>query len=125
MKKQQQTQTSAVLLAAVIVTLAAFIPQAHALDSLTNGVVAYWPMDSIDGNVISSDKGPNGFDLQPHFNKVPVAFNGANVTLTIGGGPHTNINGTQNGTNCLVTHGAAQNTTLGYIAPVTAVSQLT
>jgi len=105
MKKQHKTKTSAAILAAVIVTLAAFVPQTRALDSLTNGVVAYWPMDTIDGGVIASDKGPNAFDLQPYNSKVPVAFNGANVTLSVGGGPHANVNGQQNGTKCLVTHG--------------------
>src|SRR5690349_4154971 len=123
MKKQQQTQTSAVLLAAVIGTLLAFIPQAHALDSLTNGVVAYWPMDTIDGGVITPDKGPNAFDLQAYKANAVVAFNGVNITQAVNGGPHANVNGQQNGTNALVCL-IAQATILGYIAPVTSAADL-
>ena len=103
--------------------LFAFVLQSKALDSLTNGVVAYWPMDEISGSVLTPDLGPNSFDLKPHNNKVPVAFNGANITLSVHGGPHANVNGRQNGTNALVTS-IAQSTTLGYIAPVTSATQL-
>src|SRR5262245_9105152 len=121
MKTQHQIKTAAAALAVATVTLAAFVPQSRALDSLTNGVVAYWPMDQI--TCVTPDLGPNGFDLRAYNNAVPVAFNGANITLTVGGGPHTNINGKQNGTNCLVTS-IGQATMLGYIAPVTSPTQV-
>src|SRR5262245_38075651 len=119
-KKMQAISWMAVLFAA----FAVFVPQSKALDSLTNGLAAYWPMDEILGNVLTPDQGPNAFDMQPFKAKVPVAFGGGNVTLAVNGGPHANVDGHQNGTNALVTH-VAQQTTLGYIAPVTQVYQLT
>src|ERR1051325_9731494 len=124
MKKPKSVRTVIARLAILIAALAAFIPQSRALDTLTNGLVAYWPMDTIEGGVVTPDKGPFGLDLQPHKAKVPVAFDGVNLVIATGGGPHVNINGRQNGTNALTTT-ASQSTAFGYIAPVTQVSDLT
>ncbi len=120
----KQRQKRLVLGAALLTALVAFVPLSKALDSLTTGVAAYWPMDIINGGVLTPDQGPNGFDIQPYASKAVVAFNGANVVVGAFNGPHANINGRQNGTNALTTS-TTQATTIGYIAPVTQVSQLT
>src|ERR1043165_7356215 len=111
-------------LAILIAALVAFIPQSRALDSLTNGLVAYWPMDAIEGGVVSPDKGPLGLDLQAYNSKNVVPFNGVNIVITTNGGPRGGVVGAKNGTNA-VTTAASQNTIIGYIVPVTQVSDLT
>jgi hypothetical protein len=112
---------SAVVSTVLFAALAAVVPKSQAMDSLTNGVVAYWPMDSFSCTV--PDLGPNGFDLKAYSGKAVVPFNGANILLSVGGGPHANVNGHQNGTNAIVTQ-ISQATVIGYIAPVTNATQL-
>ena len=99
-------------LLAIFLTL---VPQAKALTSLTNGLVAYWPMDQIDSGALTPDLGPNGFDLRPYFNQniaAPTNFNGTNI-IQAGFGPHEP--GSQNGTNSLI-FSRPQETLLGYIS---------
>ena len=96
--------------------LLVFSHRGRALESLTNGLVAYWPMDQIEGGALTPDFGPNGFDLKPYFNLnigAPTNFNGSNIVLG-GFGPH--MAGGQNGTNSF-RFDRSQSTLLGYISP--------
>lgn len=124
MKPKYQMQKCALAVALWLITLVVFVPQSKALPTLTNGLVAYWPMDTINSGALTPDLGPNGFDLYPYNNKNIVAFNGANITQALNAGPHAGITGAQNGTNALSLLDS-QSTELGYIAPVTTASQLT
>jgi hypothetical protein len=101
--------------AILFVAFMAFIPLSRAVTSLTNSLVAYWPMDQISGGVLTPDLGPNGFDLKPYFNvniASPTNFNGTNI-IQAGFGPHPA--GNQNGTNSLI-FSRPQTTLLGYIS---------
>jgi len=119
MKHPNKSYLSAVVMTVFLAMFAVFIPQSKALTSLTNGIVAYWPMDQISSGVLTPDLGPNGFDLKPYFSSSTAAttnFNGSNVTqVGAGNGPHSGFPNAQNGTNCFALN-LNQKTTLGYIS---------
>jgi hypothetical protein len=113
MKTTRKVYLSAVAATVFWAAFAVFTPQSKALNSLTNGLVAYWPMDSILSGVLTPDLGPNAFDLLPYKSASgPTSF-GTNIVVAVGAGPHTGA-GAQNGTNAL-SFTAANGTLLAYI----------
>jgi hypothetical protein len=104
--KSRRCQIPFVFWAAILATLILFDPKSCA-SSLTNGLVAYWPMDQIIGGAVTPDLGPNSFDLKPYFggnNAMPTNFNGTNIQLVQG--VHSNA----------MSFNAGQQTMLAYIS---------
>lgn len=110
----RSTTLRLIVSACLLVGAAVFVPQLKAQPTLTNGLIAYWPMDGIGGGVITPDLGANSFDLKPYNGLSAVAFNGANITLVNNVGPHFGKPNAQNGTNALATH-SGQSTLLGFV----------
>lgn len=100
--------------ASLLAGTAVFVTQLKAQTTLTNGLVAYWPMDTISSSVITPDLGTNSFDLKPYSGNAVKTFNGANITLINNVGPHFGLPNAQNGTNALATH-SSQSTLLAFV----------
>ncbi len=66
MKKPYLPQKLAVVLTAAFTLLAASVPQSHAdpADSLTNGLISYWDLQSTNANVYAPDP-VHGYNLLP------------------------------------------------------------
>jgi hypothetical protein len=97
------------------VVFVVFVSQGLGQNSLTNGVVAYWGMDSTNNGIVPDLV--NGFDLKPYGASGVTNFNGSNIQLIINGGPHFgSADWFVHGTNAL-SFNSIQGTLLGYISP--------
>jgi hypothetical protein len=105
MKKPSQYTKLVCKCAALLAAVAAGSSSADA-QSLTNGLVSYWPLSSINNNASTSDV-QGGLDFVPIAGGSVVSFSGANITLSSSGGTR--------GTNGYLTLGNAG--LLGYQSP--------
>jgi hypothetical protein len=104
MKIPMKTRISAVVMTVILSAL--FVPQSKAVDSLTNGLVDYWPMTEIDSGVLTPDVA-GGNDLLPHTAvNGSVSFATAGITLV----PNAR------GTNSAFSFNAANKSVLAYIS---------